>query len=407
MRLVGIIVEQGLIGLGSFLVSWMALRHLTSDQMALFALVWSIAWAVFAVFSEALITPLRVQMASSGKSDSLDLIRLVATAVAALLVIVSLPLVFIGPLGESLSLGLMALGIPSAAVAFYSARSVDIEAHRSTRMIRRGCVYSSCSLVGLLLISEVFPSTGLYPVVACTALIVGSLDTGIKRQFAFHSLGKALRLIGRTAWANRAFGIATALRVTLFSSGLLFFIGLVLGTQAVAVYAAFFVLISPIQLASSSLPWLLLSRQARLMENRKKFLAEMLLQLSGYVLLGLAACGILSLLWDWWTASSISDSSVRGSVSSSLIGVLFLMFGILLTSWSSTLTQILKLRNVQLLAVIIGGIAGFVVVFTTGNVVAAALTPYGVSFIISSGFIFWKANSIGKTQHSRTLTAFQ
>jgi hypothetical protein len=407
MRFVGIIIEQGLIGVGNFLVSWMALRHLTSDQMALFALVWSIAWALFAVFSEALITPLRVQMASSGKSDSLDLIRLIATAIALLLVIVSLPLVFIRPLGESLSLGFMALGIPSAAIAFYSARSVDIETRRPKRMIRRGIVYASCSLAGLLLISEVFPSTGLYPVVACLALIVGSLDGGTKWNFALPSLGKAFRLVGHTAWANRAFGIATALRVTLFSSGLLFFIGLILGHQAVAVYAAFFVLISPIQLASSSLPWLLLSRQAKLITNRKKFLSEMLLQLSGYVFLGLIACGILTLVWDWWTTSSISDSLVRGSVSASLIGVLLLMLGILLTSWSSTLTQILKLRNVQLLAVILGGIAGFVVVFMSGNIIFAALAPYGVSFIVSSGFIFWKANSIGKTQHSSDVKALQ
>lgn len=407
MRFVGIIIEQGLIGLGNFLVSWMALRHLPSDQMALFALVWSMAWALFAVFSEALITPLRVQLASSGKSDSLDLIRLVSTAMAILLVMIGLPLVFIEPWGESLSLGLMTLGIPSAAIAFYSARSLDIEAHRSTRMIRRGCVYTFCSLAGLLLIPGVFPSTGLYPVVACVALILGSLDVGIRRKFALRSWGKACRLIGHTAWSNRAFGIATALRVTLFSSGLLFFIGHILGSQAIAVYAALFVLISPIQLASSSLPWLLLSRQARLTENRRKFLTEMLLQLAGYLFLGLAACGILTLLWGWWTTSSISDSSIRGTVSSSLLGVVLLMFGILLTSWSSTLTQILKLRKAQLLAVIVGGIAGFVVVLATGNVVVAALAPYGASFIISSGFIFWKANSIGKTQHSRELTAFQ
>lgn len=396
MRFIGIIVEQGLIGVGNFLVSWMALRYLASDRIALFAVVWSISWGAFAVISEMLITPLRVQMATSGKQDSLALIRAGATSLSGLLLIASLALVFFQPLGESFSLILVALGIPTAAIAFYSARSMDVESGSPKRMMRRGAVYATCSFVFLVLVSETAPSTGLYPIVACLALLVGSLDRGTKWRLTSATARRAYLLARRTAWVNRSFGISTALRVTLFSSGLLLFLGLTSGNQSVAVYAATFVLISPIQLASSTLPWLMLSRQARIIGDRKKFISEMLLQLAVYLLLGLLASLVLALIWDWWTVVSISDLSVLEAVSGSLVGVLALMNFMLLTSWSSSLTQILKLRRAQLFAVVAGGIGGFVVVFMRGEVIVAALMPYFVSLTVASAFIIWKVKAIGK-----------
>jgi hypothetical protein len=391
-----IMIEQALIGVGNFLVSWLALRHLASDQVAAFAVLWSLAWAIFAVLSEALITPLRVGVSSSKDLTSLRSVKSLATYMAATLLLGSAVWHFFDSTDDSLAPLLMIAGIPCAAIAFYISRAIDVESKKPRNMLRRGLVYALCSATVLLIVSMAKPHRDLYLISACIALVVGSIDKEMQFAVSRSALSNSVKLVAKTMWDNRAFGIATALRVTLFSSGLMLLISLSEGSHAVAVYAAYFVLLSPIQLASSSLPWMLLSRQARLIGDRKAFSRELLLQLSVYVCLGLVACGVLSFVWDWWTTSSIADIEVRRAVQDSLLGVLSLMVFILLTSWSSTLTQVLKLRNAQLGAVVVGGLGGFCVVVGQGPIIVAALMPYLVSFAIATTFIVWRTNAIGR-----------
>jgi uncharacterized membrane protein YwzB len=398
MKVVAIIFEQALIGVGNFLVSWMALRHLGSNQVATFALAWSIAWGIFAVLSETILTPLRVRMTASQDEHPIFLLQHSAFWLASFLVLVSLPLLLMGRSGEPILMGVMCLAIPIGAISFYSARSISIDKQLTGSMVRRGLMYSASSLGGLLAISAMPPITGLYPMVACVSLLIASMEKNSRIGQRRDIMRVAAPIVWRAFWTNRAFGVATALRVTLFSSGLLVFIRLIRGDYSVAVYAAAFVIIAPMQLASSTLPWITLPRQARHIMNKPLFQREMFIQFGGYAGLGLVAAVVLSFFWEWWTVTSIKDRSILGNVHESQLGVIILMVGILLTSWSSTLMQILKLRKGQLFAVVVGGISAFFVAILSQDVMLAAMAPYLVSLLIASTFILWKVNKLGTVE---------
>lgn len=385
-------MEQGLIGLGNFLVSWTALRTLSVPGLASFAIAWSVAWAVFAVLSESLINPLRVRLAESRDSSRLDQTLAISGTVALPIVGLALATSWFAPVSWA-GVALGVAGVPLTALVFYLSRSVDIAAGRLAPMIVRGGVYFVASAGLVALISAVGPSPSRLLAGASLSLLVAGAVRGLTFT-PFHRVSSSVRMVAGVVWSARWFAAATLVRVVLYSTLLLVAMRAVRGPNAAAVIAASFTLIAPIQLLSSTLPWVFLPRLAERTRQKGPYLKEASLQAAVYLILTVVSAAMLALVWGPWTSVSVGSPAVLAQLNESMPFVLLTLSGVLLTSWSSSVLQSLRLQGIALVAALLGGCVAMLIVFTPADPVLAGAAPYLVALLTSL---------VGLGIHARTL----
>jgi hypothetical protein len=375
-----IFVEQAFIGFGNFFVSWTAIRTFSTGDVATFALAWAISWGLFAVIAEAVLTPLRVAFAQHSDSSDLKIISRTVSWLSLLLIVTSV--VFLSFQWELMSITTGVMTVPAAGVAFYMSRAASEPAAMAKIALTRGFVYALCSLIFVEAVSLGGLGPGAFLIAGSSSLLVASFVGRLSKP-SLADIGIGGTLFARQMWSGKIFGLSTGLRVALYSVGLLALIRVSEGSYAAAIYAAAFVLISPSQLVTTSVPWVLLPRLANSAVSVSKFQKETFLQLGIYGALSLLSSIAFLLIWPWWVHISIADSGLRNGIGGSPYLVTALMVGIILTSWCSTVLQALRAQKSHLASVVVGGVAAGLVVVSGGDVLIAAATPYWISFLLA------------------------
>ncbi len=382
LRIATTVVEQGLIGLSNFVVSWAALRAFGVDQMATFVLAWSIAWGLFAVISEAVITPLRVALAKEPGDQRLLVIKSAAVAVASLTLIIAGLLVTVGNEPAAVVAAIPAVAL--CGLSLHLQRAFSQNSASPILLLLRGCINLGGVAVGLATIQHLgIDSPATFLVVGGFAVLITSLIDGKVQLRIWHT--GVIIFVGQ-AWRGRLFGLSTAIRVILYSVGIIAILQVAVGSSAVAAYAAIFVVIGPSQIVSSSVPWLLLPALAKATVTRILFARTVILHFVFYSLFAAIAAVVLVLFWDWWLEQTIGDDVIRSTMQSSQLAVIAIMSAVIISSWTTTALQVLSAQRAQFFIVLVsGGVAAIAATFMPVSIVAGL--PYLLSVGLGSATI--------------------
>lgn len=383
LRFAAAVGEQGLVGAASFAVSWTALRYLATADVALYAFWWAVAWAAFACFSEWILTPLRRQLLRSDQATILRPAGMIFTAAAAFALMLAVALEMLVARGPT-TWAALSCSVAFAAVGLFGLRAYFQERKRPLLGLLISAVYAACTFCAALVSSLAgFGVTGLLAAPAIGAMLGTALGLACVSADGGMEWKPVLVRLKRVARDGVGFGAATLLRTATYSVGFMMLAISLAGEHAVAVYVACLAVISPAQMASSTVPWILLPRLVRRASNFAEFGREFALQALAYGGLATALCATLAVIWTPWIEFTVGNSGIRDGVDQKMIAVCFLLAAATFSSLASTAMHALHKPTFHLVSVVSGGFAGLASLLLGVPPLEAATVPYGVATLIS------------------------
>jgi hypothetical protein len=359
-------LDQAAYGLSTFLVTAVVSRSSTAPDFARFMLLWTMSWTICALSTELLVTPLRIALPrgelSSGVIANLQSFSFVVALSGTVSAVLAVAL---GHEAGATVLG--ALAIVSSGLSFFLRRAVLYTNASVFAAVVNSMMNLMITILLLVSIRVLEQSAARWgQVVAALALVLPLTTTLRARLPRRWRIGPLLLRLSRSGiWLATGVG----LRGLVCSSGLLALVAHTDGLQSAAALGQTFVLASPVQLASSSLPLLLLPGLVRSSAlGRDTFRRTLLRQLCMYLLCALIGLIALFVLFDWWRRLLVPQP---GAVAASYPPVALFVVGLLLSSWSGSALQAVRSPPYLFVA----------------TVVAAAAVPIGVTFHIQPPYM--------------------
>lgn len=322
-------IDQATYGLSTYLVTATAARTSDAAGLGRFMLLWGSAWLTLSLLSAALLLPIRLALARKEIAPS-QVRGLQYAAFAA------------GGAATAAAAGLQLLQ-QSVAADLASCAAVTIVG--LAYALKRGLAYqhgreslaATCSsanlaatlpLLGLLLLTEQ-PVTHWGLLVAAIALIPAALPAAADRWHWRDGLRLVLSFKRESFWN----AVSTAAGGWVFGVGLMGLVASTRGITEAGHMAQLLVLVTPVQLASQTLPMLTLHRlAAAALVGPHAFRREWRWDLRVYAVLAALGFGGLYVVYDTWSGLILgpSDTPVPW-LATTMCGV-----GILFSSWAGT-----------------------------------------------------------------------
>lgn len=329
-------MDQAAFGLSSLLVTAMVSRSSAAPEFTRFMILWTMGWTICALSTELLVTPLRIELPREQLPSRVvaDLqsacftLALSATSMAAAAV----------ALRHRAASWLGILAVVASGLGFILHRAVlytRLSVGAATRTSLANLAVTVLLLATVRLSGQ--PAARWGQVVAALAL-VAPLATSLRARWpAWRRIGPvALRLSRSGIWLATGSG----LRNLVCSSGLLALVAHVHGLQAGAALAQTFVLASPVQLASSALPLLLLPSLVRSSSiGVEAFRRVLRRQLGVYLLCAAVGLTMLLVVFDWWRRLLVHEPE---AAQVGYLPVASCVLGVLLSSWSGSALQAVR-----------------------------------------------------------------
>lgn len=379
------IVEQVLLGVSSYAVSWFALRTLGVSQFSIYATAWAMAWGGFAFISEFLITPNRVAAAQRNHGQALLGLSLFGITVGAAI------LPFSALLNSNYSIFLASASLVFSTLGFYALRAFH-QFLKNTKLGLSQCFVYFVSTLALLLVleSSKIGSNGALLIAAASAALLAPTVVFFPFSFfkinPFGQVGKAMHIATKL---GLGFGVSTLIRVLTYSIAFLACLGFLRGEFSLATYAAAMVLISPSQIFSGAAAWVALPTLASSV-TFGNFRAVLFRQLFLYIIGGAVLIIGLLVVWPWWVQESIAIDAIRRSVQSDTFLIASIMFWTVMSGLSSNALQTLKAQKAHVLTTTVAGLAGLGVLVIGSPVLLAAQVPYIIFTVFGIAFAFIK-----------------
>ena len=370
------LVDQTTYGLSTYLVTAMAAR--TSDPASLgrFMTIWVTSWLVLSLLSAAVLIPLRIALARGQLhgTEVHGLQRLAFTAgtgVTALAVGAGL---LAGPALAHVTGG---LAVATVGFAYALTRGLGYNDGQEGRIALRstGNLLLTLPLLGtVLLLHGSVTRWGL--AVAAVALLPSAVPAPGPRI----PWRKCLHLLAVSKRESLWNAVSAAVSGGVFGAGLMWLVTVTRGEVETGHLAQVLVLVTPVQLASATLPLLSLHRLAAAVAERRAFAREWLQELHVYALLSAAGFGVLYLVYEPWTQLILGDMNGVPWLAATGCGL-----GILFGSWAGTAVRASQsARNlligpmVAAVAVIVGERLGLPTMYLLTLVYAIAASAHAL-----------------------------
>jgi hypothetical protein len=348
LRSVGLsLVDQTTYGLSTYLVTAVAAR--TSDPAALgrFMTVWVTSWLALSLLSAAVLIPLRLALARGELQEYQvhglqRLIFVAGTWTAGLAVLAAL---FGGPILAHVMGG---LAVMTVGFAYALTRGLGYNSGNEGRVAIRstGNLLLTLPLLGTVLaLNGSITRWGL--TVAATALLPSAVPARAP-QITWREGLRLLVFSKRESWWN---AVSAAVSGGVFGAGLMWLVTATRGVVETGYLAQVLVLITPVQLASATLPLLSLHRLAAATVDRAAFVREWLQELRVYALLAVSGFGALFAVYGPWMRLILGDAGAVPWSAATGCGL-----GILLGSWASTAVRAGQSARSLLVGPVMGGI---------------------------------------------------
>lgn len=382
-RLGTLAAEQALISLSPYTITWTFVHTSPPERLPEFYLAWLWGWGLFAVLSQLVILPAQVLRADRELPDQ-----------ALSDVVLFLSLGVLGALGLAAAASLAGLGLLAsgggvlalalAALAFFARRLQADD--RPFGLVPQAAGYLLLAAAGAWLLATAGWFT---PVVAITwasvALLMSALCGAPGRPS--QARAAAVRLLRRVWPQGRWYAIGTVMRTVLYSSGLMTLIRLQRGATETAVVSAMMVLVGPLTVIGTVLPWAHLPELRSARGDRARFRRVWLRQLTLYVSILAAAVIGLSALWDRWVHTSAGNASLAVAVTAQRPSVLALLVSLVLTSWSSTALLALDREKPSFVILAVSGAAAIASVVLGAPSPVSVTLPYAFSLVLGVGVV--------------------
>jgi O-antigen/teichoic acid export membrane protein len=385
-------LQQVLLGITNFSVTWVALRALDYEKFSLYALFWAFAWGGLAVISEFLISPNRADAIKKENYSSLISICAIAGTL-------SLSMLFVGMfLHPSVKIVIFGASLMFAAVAFHALRAYLASENRLRNILLCPMlvVFNSSTLLTLNFTNSLINPEILLLVTSISHLV--PLLLLFPYRFSFRWLfSEAIHAFRYALKHGSGFGLSTLIRVASYSVIFMMLVQFKEGKLGLAVFASAAALISPSQIFTAALSWALFPSmvQSASRGNTREMIVS---QLWIYATTGCVLCIGLGIVWPWWLSFTIGDVLVQRIVSDEAIFVLLLLFFAVLSAFPSSVFHALKAQRHQLWVSLFSGLLGFCLLLLGTNSVLTSAITYASYTVIAVLVAFRLASSEGSTR---------
>jgi hypothetical protein len=383
------VLDQLFLSAASTVVSISAFLFLQGNDLANFISCWVLLWGLVAILSETLVNPLRVKFNKSLDSKparlQIERIRTGFIYLGTSLILVSLVDVrsqLVSSIAASISLAL-------AATAYSLRRNsrIDLNEQRQNTFEAAVLLVVSISILGFWLFFESF-----YSVEALISLSLAYCLLQIKNlmsiKLVFFYLGDSVRVIVK----NLKFGLSTVMRILLYSVAIVAIVRSNYSQDEFVGYGLILSLSNPGIILSSIVAQLGFRRMSKLQNSM-----ELRLEVRNYffrviyfALLGTVISVTLASVLSIYSENYKSTIEFIGWFKVIVYGFLCIFF-IGFSSILSSAVQILNKGNLQIIAILFGGLVGMFLTYFL-NPMIGAFAPYAAYVIFISILILipWK-----------------
>jgi O-antigen/teichoic acid export membrane protein len=370
-------LEQILLGITSFSVTWLALRTLNYESFSIFSIYWAIAWGGLAVLSEFLVSPNRVQALELGNFKPL-------TALAAVTGLSALLALFLGLFTfPQIQLALLSTALLLAAVAFQSLRSVlQVAISMRSTLLCFLLLFLNSSALGMMIVTQTEITEGRL-LASSAAAHLGSLAIMYPYRSARVGLVELSRNALRLALRfGSGFGLSTLVRVLTYSITFLLLVGVFEGSLGLAVFASATALIAPSQILTAALSWTLFPKIV-MAAKEGVMRQEIGKQVTVYCATGLALCAGLSIVWPSWVSWLVVEEKIQTQVLAQPAPVLLLMFFAVLSAFPSSAFHAIRAQKQQFWISLASGVLGLCLLIVGVQAILASALTYAAYSIVA------------------------
>jgi len=379
------LLDQAAYGLATFMITGVVSRTTSPSEFARFFIFWSVAWTISAAASDLVVTPLRLAI-PRGEVQRADVERLERFFTCAGLVLCVTGFVG-GPFGYAPDVPQIAgfIAMPFACTAFSIRRaSLYSRAAVATAASTSGVNFGiTLVLVGLCILSGHQLATYGLPIAAialCLPLLTRRSPASGQRGF---------KLLARACRTGFWFATNSIVRGLAFTSGLVALSAALRGSNATALLGRTFVMAAPVQLASSALPLLLMPRLLAAERIGAVALRRTIgVQLCMYLFAAFSGLVVFRIVFGEWKRLLLPSATHDPG----FLAVSFLIFVILMTSWSSPVIQMLCHASTPLITTLSIAVPSLIAVALPLPSPLLAGVPYGLTLCIHVFLMvrYWK-----------------
>ena len=330
-------LDQAAYGLSTFLVTAVVSRSSEPADFVRFMVLWSLSWTICALSTELLVTPLRIELPRGELSWSvLADLQGISFVLALPITISAVAAVAMRQQGAASILGVLA--IVSSGFSFVLRRAVLY----TQASVGPAAINSVVNLTATILLLLTFQGLGQSSaqwgqVLAALALL---LPLAMSLRSRWPSRWRVGSLLIQLSKSGVWLATGSGLRGLACSSGLMAMVAYANGVQAANALGQTFVLASPVQLASSALPLLLLPGLVRAASvGAGTFRRVLYQQFCLYLLCALVGLGALFVVFEWWRHLLVHQPEVAAV---GYLPVALCVLGVLLSSWSGSALQAVR-----------------------------------------------------------------